>query len=216
MDDPRLDAGAHSQGLRSLARSSRWLGADHAVLRTIHGVAQNAQSFLDLGCGSGSLLQRIGASIPSRIIGVDRSRFALGLAAKSQPSRNWIVADVRKLPLADRSVDVAVCTLLVHHFDPDDAVKLLSEAGRIARLAVIISDLTRSRLALICTWLFTRIFSRSWVFHVDGPRSVRAAYTRLEMQSLTVRAHLDGVIIRGQFPFRMLLIWRKLPDATVK
>lgn len=168
-----------------------------------------ARTLLDLGCGQGAFLKQFSGSNHARMIGVDRSRVALSLAATSLPSGSWVEADVRELPIRDASIDIVLCSLLVHHFDPADAVRLLSEAGRVARLGVIVSDLTRSRLAWVCTWLFTRLFSRSWVFQVDGPRSVRAAYTRKELQSLAARANLEGATVRAQFPFRMLLVWWK-------
>ena len=74
---------------------------------------------------------------------------------------------------------------------------------------MVIEDLSRSRLALVLTWLTTRTISRSRVFHVDGVRSVRAAFRPGELAALAKRAGLDGVQIRKQFPFRFVLIWRE-------
>ncbi len=218
MDDPHLDVAAHQHALKSLARANRLLGVDHAVRQQIHNVTPQACSILDLGCGGGALLdsfvinnRRTGSA---RRTGIDRSESALRVAARNIPAVTWITADARRLPLAADSFDVVVCTLLLHHFDPDDVVRVLTEAGRVARVAVLISDLARSRLAWLATWLFTRLLSRSWVFHADGPRSVRAAYTPSEMRALAGRANLQGTEIISQFPFRMLLIWFK-PQAAI-
>jgi ubiquinone/menaquinone biosynthesis C-methylase UbiE len=212
MDDPRLDPGAHSHALRSLACANRLLGVNQSVRKAVERVAPRTASVLDLGCGSGALLHRLvrsGACM--RVLGVDRSEFALSLAATSLPQGSWIVADVRQLPLASESIDIVVCTLLLHHFDAPDAAAVLTEAARVARRAVLISDLTRSRLAWALTWLATRLLSRSWVFHTDGPRSVRAAYAPAEMQTLARQAGMVNVTIIRQFPFRMLLVWLKQP-----
>ncbi len=210
MDDPRLDSGAHRHALHSLARANRLLGVDASTIRAFCRHVRSSGSVLDLGCGGGALLQRLveSRSCP-RVIGVDRSEFALRLAATTVPQGSWIVADVRQLPLAAGSIDVVVCTLLLHHIDPQDAVAVLAEAARVARVAVLISDLTRSSLAWVVTWLATRCLSRSWVFHTDGPRSVRAAYTLGEMRHLALQAGMQNATITRQFPFRMLLEWRK-------
>jgi ubiquinone/menaquinone biosynthesis C-methylase UbiE len=210
MDGPCLDPDAHGHALRSLARANRVLGVNKSVCKAVERVAPRTSSVLDLGCGSGTLLQQLLQSGGCRrAFGVDRSEFALTLAATSFRQGSGIVADVRQLPLASGSIDVVVCTLLLHHFDASDAVALLAEAGRVARRAVLISDLTRSRFAWVMTWLATRLLSRSWVFHTDGPRSVRAAYAPAEMQALARQAGMAHATIARQFPFRMLLVWRK-------
>ncbi len=215
MDNPHLNAGAHQHALKSLACANRLLGIDHAVRRALDRAVRPTASLLDLGCGGGALLKwldRTDAGL-RKLVGVDRSEFALRLAAKGMPGGAWIVADVRRLPLVAGSIDVVVCTLLLHHFDPDDVVAVLAEAARVARFAVLVSDLTRSRTAWIATWLVTRLLSRSWVFHIDGPRSVRAAYTPPEMQALARRANLQDATVTRQFPFRMLLLWSKSQTA---
>lgn len=215
MDDPRLDGEAHRHALASLARANRLLGLDRSVGRAVERAAPGAASVLDLGCGGGALLGTLADSGScTRAFGIDRSEFALKLAAAGVPAGSWIVADVRRLPLAAGSIDVVVCTLLLHHFDPDDVVAVLGEAARVARSAVVVSDLTRSRLALAATWLATRVLSRSWVFHTDGARSVRAAFTAAEMRTLARRADMHGAKVVSQFPFRMLLAWQKQPLVT--
>ena len=215
MDDPHLNAGAHRHALKSLARVNRLLGIDHSVRRKLDRAAPPTTSVLDIGCGGGALLKYLAKTDagPRKLVGVDRSEYALQLAENSIPSGAWIVADVRRLPLAAGSFDVVVCTLLLHHFDPDDVVAVLAEAARVARSVVLVSDLTRSGTAWIATWLVTRLLSRSWVFHTDGPRSVRAAYTPTEMQALARRANLQEASITRQFPFRMLLLWSKSQAA---
>ncbi len=70
-------------------------------------------------------------------------------------------------------------------------------------------DLERSRLALSLIWLGTRVLSRSHVFHVDGPRSVHAAFRQQELADLAHRAGLKGARLQKRFPFRLILIWKK-------
>lgn len=215
MDDPRLDADAHRHALRSLALSNRLLGVDASVRRATCRAAPADASVLDLGCGGGALLSCLNrAEKRTLVVGVDRSEFALEVAAATVPLAARLAADVRQLPLADDSVDVVVCSLLLHHFDPDGAVAVLEEAARVARVAVVVSDLSRSRIAWMLTWLTTRLLSRSWVFHIDGPRSVRAAYGLGEMCALAEQAGMGRATVTRQFPFRMLLVWLKHRAAS--
>jgi ubiquinone/menaquinone biosynthesis C-methylase UbiE len=141
---------------------------------------------------------------------LDNSPFAL------QQIRQWhgeaircLCADARRIPISNDSVDVVISSLFLHHFDEPDAVRVLREAARVTRKGLVVGDLSRSKLALALTWLTTRAISRSRVFHVDGTRSVQAAYKPEELLALAKRAGLEGARIRKQFPFRLVLIWQK-------
>jgi SAM-dependent methyltransferase len=221
MDDPGLDAGVHAHALRSLNRVNRLLAVDlglYAGVRQLGPV--DRMSVLDLGAGGGGFLdylsRRRGGTGRPVLVGLDRSAFAL------RQARAWydggirsLLADALRVPLADNSVDVVTCSLFLHHFDEPDAVAILREAARVARRGIVVGDLTRSWLALVLTWLATRMVSRSPVFHVDGTRSVRAAFRVDEVADLARRAGLAGASVRRRFPFRLMLIWRKPGAAYV-
>ena len=203
MDDPALDRDRHAAALAALARTNRRLGVDQAVGRAARELAgEPGACYLDIGAGGGGLLDRFGTtsgSVPVSdgspvradplLLGLDFSAQAIELARSwCHPSIRWIRADARRVPLADNSVDVATCTLMLHHFDPPDVVAILREAARVCRRGVVVSDLTRSRTAYAATWLVTRMTSRSRVFQVDGPRSVRAAFRVSEMREMAQAA----------------------------
>lgn len=88
---------------------------------------------LDLGCGTGrDVLALLAAGVDA--IGLDRSPAML--ATPGLPER-VVVADMRAIPLADRSVDGwwAVASLL--HLDRAGARATLAELGRISRTAAV-------------------------------------------------------------------------------
>jgi len=72
---------------------------------------------------------------------------------------------------------------------------------------VIVDDLIRSRLGYALAWAGTRLLSRSWVVHTDGPLSVRAAFTPEELLRLAERASLSGAALQRFWPERQRLIW---------
>lgn len=216
MDDPTLDSAAHAQALHSLNRVERWLRMHRAQHRAIAKQFPRVDSVLDLGCGGGGFLHYLGgrkngfSRTPPLLIGLDCSVFALQFSkANNGVALQRVVADARRLPFADESVDVVTCSLFLHHFDPADVVTILREAARVSRCGFVVSDLSRSGLAWLMTILFTRLVSRSHVFHIDGPRSVRAAYRPKELADLARKAGLAGATVRRLFPFRIMLRWKK-------
>lgn len=210
MDDPAVDAREHDRVLDVLDWTNRGLGGHAALLRAVQTLG-DIGSMLDLGCGGGGFLRFLReqfAGRPPRLVGLDFSRFVIQRARRLHGDEfEFIQSDARTIPLADASVDVVTCSLFLHHFDPPDVVGILHEARRVARRGVVIADLTRSRLAWTATWLMTRVLSRNRLFHIDGPRSVRAAFTPAEMRELLAAAGLTGARVYRSFPFRMIARW---------
>jgi hypothetical protein len=78
-----------------------------------------------------------------------------------------------------------------------------------ARRALIVQDLARSRLGYALAWTALRVLVRSDVARIDGARSVRAAFTIPEAESLARRAGLEGACIAACWPERFVLEWRR-------
>lgn len=206
---------------RSLAHVEavdRWLGG----ARALRGALQRRLPpdgpvrLLDVGTGNGRLLRRVAARIRDtgrdcRGVGIEIDPATLAIAgaearAAPSPRSTFIRADALRLPLADRSVDVAVCILTLHHFPDDAAVALLREMGRVARVAVVVSDLRRSLPA----WWGARLLAATvWranpVTRHDGPLSVRRSFTVDELEALGRAAGLGSVRVRPAPLFRLVL-----------
>jgi malonyl-CoA O-methyltransferase len=85
------------------------------------------QRFLDLACGSGRYLKRLGSSVTGRAIGLDFSRPMLARAAAlGYPLAQ---ADLSALPLAAGAFDLIVCALAVGHLA--DLTDSLREMARV-------------------------------------------------------------------------------------
>jgi 2-polyprenyl-3-methyl-5-hydroxy-6-metoxy-1,4-benzoquinol methylase len=105
--------------------------------------------------------------------------------------------------------DVVLCSLFLHHQGEQQGVTLLRQMARCARRLVLVNDLVRSPTGYSLAWLGTRLLTRSPVVHVDGPRSVAAAFTLREARELAERAGLHGARVEPRWPCRYLLSWRK-------
>ena len=75
------------------------------VLNEIVSCSQDRQTVLDAGCGEGSVLKALSAKTA---IGIDIAKPAAALTAKLLPDAAVCVGDLRRLPLADDSLDLIV------------------------------------------------------------------------------------------------------------
>jgi hypothetical protein len=124
-----------------------------------------------------------------------------------------VVADVFNLPFPEKSFEVVMCNLFLHHFSGELAGDLLRRLAAIASEAVLINDLARGLLP----YLFIRVaypFARSRITRHDGPASVRQAYTRQELRALAEAAGIREFAVHRLPLYRLgLTLWTKLPEA---
>ncbi|MFN0012660.1 MAG: methyltransferase domain-containing protein [Phycisphaerales bacterium] len=224
MDDPGLDMAEHERALCGLARLNALAAVDRAVWRVIAQRARFAGRplrFLDVATGSGDLPLRLAARAARAGLSLDLhacdvSPVALGCASaaahragvKLSVYRADVVADPLPTPDGGGAFDVAHCGLFLHHLDPPDVQTVLARMAGAATM-VIVQDLRRTRTGLALAWAASRLLTRSSVVHVDGPRSVRAAYTMPEMADMARAAGLASARITPVRPQRQLLVWER-------
>jgi 2-polyprenyl-6-hydroxyphenyl methylase/3-demethylubiquinone-9 3-methyltransferase len=104
----------------------RWIAAARAAL--MPPSARAGAVLVDLGCGGGLLAPHV-ARLGYRHIGVDRSRSALGVAARHGVVP--VLADAGAVPLADSCADVVSAGEILEHVAGPSTV--VSEACRLLR-----------------------------------------------------------------------------------
>ncbi|HEV2971636.1 MAG TPA: methyltransferase domain-containing protein [Pirellulales bacterium] len=170
---------------------------------------------LDIATGGGdipiALWRRAKRSrLPIEISACDFSRRAIEVARrraeKSGAEIEFFSRDVLAEPLPD-GFDAIICSLFLHHLSDDDAASLLGRMAEASRRLVLVNDLRRSTPGLLLAYGATKLVTRSDVVRVDGPLSVRAAFTIAEAKAIACRAGLDDCDIRPRWPFRFLLSW---------
>lgn len=222
MDAPGAEEAELRRALRDLRRVNGWLGGTRSVLGAVRRTVPDDESAFrvaDVASGGGEVslavaawLGREGRQVDA--VGIDLHPLTLRIAreetAGDPSSPRFCQGDALHLPLADRSVDLALCTTALHHFTPDEAVQVLAELARISRSAVIVGDLRRSRHGWLgAVLLAATAWRRSAYTRHDGPLSVRRAYTPAEVSALANRAGLRGAVVRPAPISRLVLEWRR-------
>lgn len=140
----------------------RELFGERFALEALAALLPETATIVDLGCGTGLLLERI-APYVQRAIGVDSSAEMLALARKRiEPFRSaeLIEAPVERLPLADAAADAALLLLVLGHVAEPAAA--LAEACRIVRPGgrLVVVDVLAPELASSSDPRLGRGFSR--------------------------------------------------------
>jgi len=221
MDDPNLSHSDLRAALVGLGRLNRFSFAARPIWKEIERFAAIRQlrtvRVLDVACGGGDILcdlVRIARSNGLEIIakGVDINPDSLKLAKLTAKAYNLQIdfdsVNALQQPLPSGS-DIVISTLFLHHLSQSDCVELLKKMASASSEMIIVSDLVRSKVGQLLALLATQLLTRSKIVHIDGPRSVRAAWTQDETRQLARTAGLEGAQIRSIFPCRFLLKWER-------
>ncbi len=205
------------QSFDDLWRINRWLGGVSGCLSLLDRYFARRGSrrarILDVGSGDSRLVAHLQSELARRnrsveFVALDRRLSHLRNGNHSPGKLSRVAADVSHLPFAEKSFDVVICNLFLHHFSGDEAVGLLRRFGEIASEAVLINDLERHRLP----YVFIRLawpFARSRITRHDGAASVRQAYTKDELAALAGRAGFTSFEVERMPAFRLgLALWK--------
>ena len=194
MDDPAVDAHELAENFDDIEVANRHFGGIAPVARALF--AANAVSLLDVGCGSGDVARALLREARRRgrelhVVALDRSAAILGIArarTRNEPQLQFVRGDATSLPFSPASFDIAACNLALHHFEEAQAVRVLRELRRVARIAPLVCDLERSRVGYAAAVLFARVVAKNRLTKHDGPLSVKRAYTKRELLALATAA----------------------------
>jgi 23S rRNA (guanine745-N1)-methyltransferase len=120
---------------RSFLEQGHYKPLLNGLVEWLSGKEGDEVSLLDSGCGEGYYLQQLLHSDPTRLRahGLDISKEAVKLAARSNPEIQWVVASSFQLPVISASVDVV---LRIFAPGSDEEVhRVLSENGELWRVA---------------------------------------------------------------------------------
>lgn len=217
LDDPRTDAALRERSLRDVRRANSLLGGARAVLRELWRqppARGTSMSVLDVGTGLADIPARARRGAGRRGVtltafGVDEAetlaRLGAGLLDGSA------CADARRLPFGNATMDVVLCSQVLHHFEEADIPTVLAELSRVARHRVIVSDLRRSWLAAAGFWIVTWPLGFHRVSRHDGFTSVLRGFTPEELARHVRIATGRTAEVRRHAGFRVTATWSPRP-----
>jgi SAM-dependent methyltransferase len=209
LDDPAVDPAVRERSINDVTRSNRWLGGLRAAMAEVRSVLRETgnATLLDVGTGLGDIPGEVMREIPNGVvtIGVDEARSLL-VAARRRMTYG-VCADALALPFRDASVDVVMCSQVLHHFEFEDAERLLREMNRVARVAVIISDLRRSWIAAAGFWLVSFPLRFHPVTRHDGVVSVLRGFTSTELRKIVRSATGAVPMVSRRLGWRLTARW---------
>jgi 2-polyprenyl-3-methyl-5-hydroxy-6-metoxy-1,4-benzoquinol methylase len=191
--------------LAQIVRLNQRFGG-HAVLRQALAQAVNgsaAFTLLDIGAASGDTARLVNQIYPAAsVTSIDLS--SVNLADAPEPK---LLADAFQLPFKPASFDYVFCSLFLHHFEDHLVIDLLAGFYRVARRALVVSDLERHLLSYLFFPATKPFFGWTPITMHDGMCSVRAAFRASELRQLAENAGIPNARITIHRPaFRLTLI----------
>jgi len=206
LDDPRADPALVGNELRDIARLNALFGGTRAVVRELEPLLERVKretgngkrvtwTLLDVGTGLGDIPRAAAAAarrhgITLRLLGIELNRTAARLASAGEDDAplTMILADGGTLPLGPRSVDVIVASQVLHHLPRAVAVRWIAAFDRVARRAVVLADLRRSRMAMAGVWAASFGLAMGPVTRHDAVVSLKRGYTKRELDEMLQEA----------------------------
>lgn len=125
----------------------RYIARVHdAMLDALAGRVDAPRSILDVGCGTGRLLRKVGKRWPSsKLTGVDPNEEMISVARHLLSSASFHVATAESIPIDNASIDLALSSISLHHWA--DPLQGLKELGRVLRPGgcICLADITMPR-----------------------------------------------------------------------
>jgi len=213
LDDPDVDPDVVTRSLADVVRSNSLFGGLSSAIDELKDALKDVPrqaTLLDVGTGLGDIPCR--AREVARQNGIDLTTVGLDSALElARASRSVLTlavcGDALRLPFADHSVDIVMCSQVLHHFAGADALKLLREMNRVARVRVIVSDLRRSWIAAAGLWLASFPLRFHAVSRHDGVVSVMRGFTPEELVDTVREAVARKPVVHRRRGFRVTTSW---------
>ncbi|MEY2538932.1 MAG: hypothetical protein QOG67_2672 [Verrucomicrobiota bacterium] len=220
MDRPQPVSAVLDRDLRNLRELNRWFGS-YAMIRFFLQrwlEPRTHYRIADLATGSGDIPRLIvdqARTLEARVSvdALDQQSSTLEIAKNlsgAYPEISYMSANILDWEPSE-PYDIVLCSLALHHFSDDDAVRLLRRCRQLSKKFVLISDLRRGLLASVGVYLLTATIFREPMTRTDGRLSAARAFSFSELHLLAERAGWKNFAHR-KFRFARQAIWLENTD----
>ena len=214
LDDPGVPPEVMTRSMADVERANLMFGGMRAALGELEpaiGELPACATLLDVGTGTADiaaaarvLTEKRGVTL--RTIGFDISPILI--ARHRRRNDAVVVGHALRLPFRDKSIDVVMCSQVLHHFREPEARMLISEMNRVARARVVISDLRRSLIAAGGLWLASFLLSFHSVSRHDGVVSIMRGFVPEELADLVASVIGTRPSVQRRRGFRVTTSWK--------
>jgi SAM-dependent methyltransferase len=213
LDLPDLDPDVVTRSLADVVRANALFGGLTSAIDEVKNALKDVPpkaTLLDVGTGLADIPCRARevarqAGIELTTVGLD---WAPELACANRSALTFSVCgDALRLPFADQAFDIVMCSQVLHHFADMDALRLLREMNRVARVRVIVSDIRRSWIAAAGLWLASFPLRFHAVSRHDGVVSVMRGFTPEELVDTVKEAIARKPTVGRRRAFRVTTSW---------
>ena len=221
MDRPDADPAELEAALRSLRGLNRYFGSYRIISRFIRRWMRRGDHLriVDLATGSADIPRLIADQ--ARRVGVDVEIVAVDYQPSTIESARRLSAGYPEIVCTRADVlsfggtgeyDIVICSLALHHFSNEDAVRLLRRCRELSRRFVLVSDLRRGWLARAGVYLLTTLIYRDRMTREDGRASARRAFSFHELCELARQAGWEH-FGAARFRFARQAVWIEPKEA---
>lgn len=223
MDDPNIPERDLKNALIDISRVNKLLGGNRITIKALERLLKENPmkkewTIVDVGCGDGEMLRLIADYFDSKnlqlhLVGFDLSPQSIAMGKELSDSYSNIdlkVKDILTVQNDSFSCDVIICILTLHHFRDQEILKFMRQFVDLAKVAVIVNDLQRSKIAYQLFRLFSRIFIKSHIAKNDGLVSIASAFKKHELKKVAQQLEIKHSEITWKWAFRYLWLIKTL------
>lgn len=215
MDRPQPVSSELERDLRNLRQLNRWFGSYALIANFLRRWVKPGDRLrvVDLATGSADIprlvvdhAREVGAKIEVDALDMQPATLAIARRLSSDyPEISFFEANMLEWQ-SDAPYDIVLCSLVLHHFNEDDAVRVLQRCRELSKKFVLVSDLRRGWLASVGVYLLTTLLFREPMTKFDGRLSAARAFSFREMDQLARRAGWTNFRHR-RFRFARQALW---------
>jgi 2-polyprenyl-3-methyl-5-hydroxy-6-metoxy-1,4-benzoquinol methylase len=215
MDRPQPVTPELERDLANIRSFNQWFGSYRIIRHFLRQWLKPNMSarVLDLATGSGDIPRLVVEFARANRVGIqvdaiDQQISTIEIARRlsmNYPEITFSSADLFEWRPPE-SYDIVLCSLALHHFADDAAVRVLQRCVNFSRGAVLVSDLRRARWFSLAVYLVTAISYREPMTKFDARLSAARAFSFREMRNLARRAGWKNFGHR-RFPVGRQAIW---------
>jgi 2-polyprenyl-3-methyl-5-hydroxy-6-metoxy-1,4-benzoquinol methylase len=193
MDRPQPVTRELERDLANLRSFNRWFGGHRLVRHFLRRwLRPNGKArILDVATGSGDIPRLIvdharRQNVSVHIDAIDQQASTIEIArglSVAYPEIDFYCADLFEWNLPEL-YDIVLCSLTLHHFSNDGAVRVLQKVRELSIARILVADLRRARWLTCAVYLVTAAIYRDEMTKTDARLSAARAFSFGEMDEL--------------------------------